>query len=113
MVQVEYHVESDEAGGVILVCQHANEGHLYPEEVSAQVLAYLLDQAQTYLKASISKAVISVSFKLHLNTVCYNVFGMTLVEHNLSGTSIDTSVDILLCLPCEEHDTTSRPSLFG
>ena len=66
MVQVEYHVESDEDGGVTLVCQHVKGGQLYPEQVSAQVLAYLLDQAQTYLKASISKAVISVSFKLYV-----------------------------------------------
>lgn len=100
---MEYHVGSDEAGGVILVCQHAKGGQLYPEEVSAQVLAYLLDQAQTYLKASISKAVISVRFKLHLITVFYNVFGMRLIEHNLSATSVATSVDIFLCLSCEEH----------
>lgn len=59
--QVEYQIGSDEEGGVTLACQHAEGGQLYPEEVSAQVLAYLLDQAQTHLKATISKAVISVS----------------------------------------------------
>ena len=60
-MQVEYAVNSDESGSVTLACQHVEGGQLYPEEVSAQVLAYLLDQAQTYLKATISKAVISVS----------------------------------------------------
>lgn len=61
-LQVEYRINSDEEGGVVLACPHAEGGQLYPEEVSAQVLAYLLDQAQTHLKATISKAVISVSY---------------------------------------------------
>ena len=59
--QVAYRVEADEDGGVILECQHVDEGRLYPEEVAAQLLSSLLQQAEAHLQASISKAVISVS----------------------------------------------------
>ena len=60
-LQVTYRVEADEDGGVVLKCQHVDEGRLYPEEVSAQILSSLLQQAEEHLQARITKAVISVS----------------------------------------------------
>lgn len=61
ILQVTYRVEADDDGGVILECQHVDEGRLHPEEVSAQILTSLLQQAEDHLQASITKAVISVS----------------------------------------------------
>lgn len=43
-----------------LLCEHAEEGTLYPEEVSAYVVAELLSAAEAFSGAPISKAVISV-----------------------------------------------------
>jgi molecular chaperone DnaK (HSP70) len=40
-------VSSDEEGSVVLPCPHVETGYLYPEEVSAQVLGQLLEDATT------------------------------------------------------------------
>ena len=53
---------SDEDGSVQLLCSCAEGGALYPEEVSAYVVAELLSAAAAYTKAPISRAVISVRF---------------------------------------------------
>ena len=51
---------ADEEGNVQLVCEHAEAGTLYPEEVSAYVVAELLAAAEAYSGGPIAKAVISV-----------------------------------------------------
>lgn len=66
-MQVPYLVGSDQDGDVVLKCENVEEGQLYPEEVSGQILTHLLAHAQHSMQASISKAVISVhSCKLFL-----------------------------------------------
>lgn len=59
-VQVPYLVDSDQDGDVVLKCDNVEGGQLYPEEVSGQVLSYMLAHAEQAMQASISKAVISV-----------------------------------------------------
>lgn len=66
-VQVPYLVEADADGDLILRCDNAEGGQLYPEEVSGQVLAHLLAHAEQSTGTTISKAVISVSSLLHIN----------------------------------------------
>ena len=63
-MQVPYRVEADEDGDLILRCDNAEGGQLYPEEVSGQVLAHLLAHAEQSTGTTISKAVISVSSPL-------------------------------------------------
>lgn len=53
-------MSSDDEGAVQLVCDVVESGALYPEEVSAYILAELLSSAQAYLGAPVKKAVISV-----------------------------------------------------
>ncbi len=55
-----YGVSSDDEGAVQLVCDVVESGALYPEEVSAYILAELLSSAQACLGAPVEKAVISV-----------------------------------------------------
>ena len=55
-----YEVTGDEEGAVQLVCDAVEGGALYPEEVSAYILAELLSSAQAYLGRPVEKAVISV-----------------------------------------------------
>ena len=43
-----------------LLCEHAEEGTLYPEEVSAYVVAELLSAAEAFSGGPITKAVVSV-----------------------------------------------------
>lgn len=50
----------DDAGDITLACPNVSLGRLYPEEVSAQVLAQLLRDATAHLGAPVRKAVISV-----------------------------------------------------
>lgn len=50
----------DKEGAVQLVCDSVEGGVLYPEEVSAYILAELLSTAQVYLGRPVEKAVISV-----------------------------------------------------
>ncbi|CAL5225668.1 g8531 [Coccomyxa viridis] len=57
---VAYGVKSDEEGAVQLQCDAVEGGVLYPEEVSAYILAELLSSAQAYLGSPVEKAVISV-----------------------------------------------------
>jgi molecular chaperone DnaK (HSP70) len=45
---------------VQLLCDHVEDGALYPEEVSAYVVAELLSAAETHTDSKITKAVISV-----------------------------------------------------
>lgn len=58
--QVPYRVGRDEEGNVQLLCDFVEGGVLYPEEVSAYVLAELLSAAEAFTETSIKKAVISV-----------------------------------------------------
>lgn len=51
---------SDEEGNVQLLCEHAEDGTLYPEEVSAYIVAELLSAAEEVTESQITKAVISV-----------------------------------------------------
>lgn len=51
---------SDEEGAVQLRCAAVESGVLYPEELSAYILAELLSSAQAYLGRQVEKAVISV-----------------------------------------------------
>ena len=64
-MQVPYIVEGADEGEVVLACANAEGGQLYPEEVSGQVLAHLLEHAQQSTGTTISKAVISVSGHCH------------------------------------------------
>lgn len=45
---------------MVLVCPHVEPGCLYPEEVSACVLAQLLDDARRVTGRPVSKAVVTV-----------------------------------------------------
>lgn len=65
-LQVPYIVEAADDGEVVLACANVEGGQLYPEEVSGQVLAYLLEHAQQSTGTTISKAVISVSHHCQL-----------------------------------------------
>ncbi|GAB4820667.1 hypothetical protein N2152v2_007713 [Parachlorella kessleri] len=59
--RLAYTVTADEDGFVALDCPNSEGGRLYPEEVSAYVLAKLLSAAKDYLGGRpVSKAVISV-----------------------------------------------------
>ena len=69
-VQVPYLVDSDQDGDVVLKCDNVEGGQLYPEEVSGQVLSYMLAHAEQAMQASISKAVISVC-SLSSGSACY------------------------------------------
>ena len=51
---------TDEEGYVQLLCDQAECGTLYPEEVSAYVLAELLSAAEQFTESQITKAVISL-----------------------------------------------------
>lgn len=55
-----YDVGSDEEGNVQLLCECVEGGVLYPEEVSAYVVAELLSAAEVFTDSSVKKAVISV-----------------------------------------------------
>ena len=68
--QMAFGVGSDEDGNVHLLCDSAEGGSLYPEEVSAYVVAELLSAAQAHTKAPISKAVISVSPSTQARCMC-------------------------------------------
>ena len=51
---------ADEEGAVQLACGAVEGGALYPEEVSAYILAELLSSAQAHLGRPVDRAVISV-----------------------------------------------------
>lgn len=55
-----YRIGSDEDGNVHLLCDFVEGGVLYPEEVSAYIVAELLSAAEASTGSSIKKAVISV-----------------------------------------------------
>lgn len=55
-----YKVGRDEDGNVQLFCDCVEGGVLYPEEVSAYVVAELLSAAESFAGSQIRKAVISV-----------------------------------------------------
>ncbi|KAK9916972.1 hypothetical protein WJX75_009357 [Coccomyxa subellipsoidea] len=57
---VPYRIGSDEDGNVQLLCDFVEGGVLYPEEVSAYIVAELLSAAEASTGSSIKKAVISV-----------------------------------------------------
>lgn len=57
-------------GEAVLRCVNTEEGHLYPEEVSGQVLAHLLAHAEQSTGTTISKAVISVRAHDNTNAEC-------------------------------------------
>ena len=59
-------MQAADDGEVVLACANVEEGQLYPEEVSGQVLAHLLEHAQQSTGTTISKAVISVSHHCQL-----------------------------------------------
>lgn len=58
--QLAYKVEPDEDGVAQIVCKTAEEGTLYPEEVSAHVLLRLIDAVHTETGCLVDRAVISV-----------------------------------------------------
>jgi molecular chaperone DnaK len=58
--RVAYKVGADEDGGVVLRCARAEGGSLYPEEVSAHVVAKLVAAAEAHTGRPVAKAVISV-----------------------------------------------------
>ncbi|KAL6761638.1 Hsp70 protein-domain-containing protein [Haematococcus lacustris] len=58
--RLAYKVQADDKGQVALACSAVPRGFIYPEEVSAQVLVQLLDDAEQFTKGQVKKAVISV-----------------------------------------------------
>lgn len=52
--------DPDGTGAVTLKCDHAEDGSLYPEEISAYVIAKLVYAAEEYKNTPVTKAVISV-----------------------------------------------------
>jgi len=58
--RVAYDVGEDEDGAAVLRCGNVEGGLLYPEEVSAQVLARLVSNAEAATGTAVTKAVISV-----------------------------------------------------
>ncbi|KAK9810103.1 hypothetical protein WJX72_004949 [[Myrmecia] bisecta] len=58
--RVAFTVASDKDGAAVVKCDHAEAGSLYPEEVSAHVVAQLLEAAERYTDSAVKKAVISV-----------------------------------------------------
>ena len=79
-MQVPYVVKGADDGEVVLACANADEGQLYPEEVSGQVLAHLLAHAEQSTGTTISKAVISVSAHCHSVLGVQNLRVMCLCE---------------------------------
>jgi molecular chaperone DnaK (HSP70) len=58
--QLAYKVVADEDGAAQIVCSAAEDGALYPEEVSAHVLLRLIDAVQKETGCEVDRAVISV-----------------------------------------------------
>ncbi len=70
-----YKVGNDEDGNVQLLCDCVEGGVLYPEEVSAYVVAELLSAAETFAGSPIRKAVISVRL-VTSSCICASVWGV-------------------------------------
>ncbi|KAF5834867.1 Hsp70 protein-domain-containing protein [Dunaliella salina] len=58
--RLPFQVLSGEKGEVCLKCDVVGRGFIYPEEVSAQVLVQLLDDAERFTGGEVRKAIISV-----------------------------------------------------
>mmetsp|Transcript_29399 Transcript_29399/g.76255 ORF Transcript_29399/g.76255 Transcript_29399/m.76255 type:complete len:365 (-) Transcript_29399:339-1433(-) len=58
--RLPYQLLSGEKGEVCLKCDAVGRGFIYPEEVSAQVLVQLLDDAERFTGGEVRKAIISV-----------------------------------------------------
>ena len=90
--QMAFGVSADEEGNVQLLCDSVEGGALYPEEVSAYVVAELLSAAHAYTKAPITKAVISVCpSSQHLLHACAAQHATLYFSSALSGASAPCS----------------------